>query len=164
MVAALAGDPDVTIPALETYNYIVDNHYAQFVERTSELLHKEHEALHKIPFLNVMHDLCTNKAKNCIVGASGSFIDHAWKPRHVALLAVTKNDGHESSSVATLISGQLMTLYGLDMKKKVRFTVSDTAPAPRKISKNFDSTLLTDCTMHALNLCLGYGIGLEESV
>ncbi|KAL3658150.1 hypothetical protein V7S43_016781 [Phytophthora oleae] len=45
-----------------------------------------------------------------------------------------------------------------------RFTLSDTASAARKVSRQFDSTLQTDCTMHALNLCIGYGIGLKENV
>uniref|UniRef100_H3GSQ5 Uncharacterized protein n=1 Tax=Phytophthora ramorum TaxID=164328 RepID=H3GSQ5_PHYRM len=45
-----------------------------------------------------------------------------------------------------------------------RFTISDMAAAARKVSRQFDSTLLTDCAMNALNLCIGYGIGQKENV
>lgn len=56
---------------------------------------------------------------------------------------------------------QLKARYGVDIKKMIRFTISDTAPGARKISKQFDTTLQTDCAMHVLNLCIGYGIGLR---
>ncbi|KAL3674049.1 hypothetical protein V7S43_000001 [Phytophthora oleae] len=42
--------------------------------------------------------------------------------------------------------------------------MADTASAARKVSKQFDTTLQTDCAMHTLNLCIGYGIGLKENV
>ncbi|KAE9246389.1 hypothetical protein PF004_g4832 [Phytophthora fragariae] len=48
---------------------------------------------------------------------------------------------------------QLKTRYGLDMEKMARFTISDTEPAARKVSRQFDTTLQTDCV-----------IGLKENV
>jgi hypothetical protein len=45
-----------------------------------------------------------------------------------------------------------------------RFTILDTDAAARKVLRQFDSTLQTDCTMHLLNLCIGYGIGLKENI
>ncbi|GMF34809.1 unnamed protein product [Phytophthora fragariaefolia] len=48
------------------------------------------------------------------------------------------------------------------MNEMVKFTISDIAPGARKVSRKLDSTLQTDCTMHCLNLCIGYGVGLKE--
>ncbi|OWZ01430.1 hypothetical protein PHMEG_00027181 [Phytophthora megakarya] len=163
MISGLTGDANTTIPATKTYNEILDSHYTKFREQTIATLCEEHRLLHHTPFLNLMHDLWTNSAKNNIVGASVAFIDHTWHFRHFALLAVVKNDGHESVEVATLLDKKLSELYALDIKKTVKFTVSDTAASARKVSRQFDSTLQTDCIMHALSLCLGYGIGLKEN-
>ncbi|KAG3020149.1 hypothetical protein PC120_g9451 [Phytophthora cactorum] len=41
---------------------------------------------------------------------------------------------------------------------------STTRPAARKVSFQFGTTLQTDCAMHCLNLCIGYGVGLKENV
>ncbi|KAI9995352.1 hypothetical protein PInf_012409 [Phytophthora infestans] len=41
--------------------------------------------------------------------------------------------------------------------------MSDTAPSAKKVSKLFEDSLPTDCTMHVLNLCLVYGMGMREN-
>ncbi|GMF80514.1 unnamed protein product [Phytophthora fragariaefolia] len=134
----VTGDPNVTIPARETYNDIVDNHFEQFTGDVTEMLIEEFEDLDETPFMTVSHDLWTNSAKNSIVAVS--------------------------EEVSKLMDKQLKARYGLDMEKMARFTISDTAPAALKVSRQFDTTLQTDCAMHALNLCIGYGIGLKENV
>ncbi|KAG6964129.1 hypothetical protein JG687_00006154 [Phytophthora cactorum] len=96
------------------YNDVLDNHYATFECEVSTLL-----------AATVDHDLCTTKAKNCIVGGSYGFIDHGWRPRKLALIAQVKNDGHSSEQER----------FGLDVSKMARFTLSDTAAAARKVSK-----------------------------
>ncbi|KAL3667592.1 hypothetical protein V7S43_007146 [Phytophthora oleae] len=163
-LSGTTGNPDVTVPSHHTYNDILDNSYESFQKVTKSLLLKEFNELHGTPFITLEHDLCTNKAKATIVDASCGFIDHQWRPRKLALLAQVKNDGHDSEGVENLLDVELKQRYGLDVEKMARFTISDTASAARKISKQFDSTLQTDCLMHALNLCIGYGIGLKENV
>ncbi|ETM41676.1 hypothetical protein L914_12568 [Phytophthora nicotianae] len=163
-LAGVTGKPDVTVPSHKTYNDILDTHYTAFKKDVSEILAKEFKEVFETPFLNVEHDLWTNSAKSCIVGASCGFIDHKWQPRHLALLAQVKNDGHTSEEVAGVLDKELKARNGLDVNKMARFMLSDTASTARKVSKQFDSALQTDCTMHVLNLCIGYGIGLKENV
>ncbi|KAJ8528661.1 hypothetical protein ON010_g14669 [Phytophthora cinnamomi] len=103
-------------------------------------------------------------SENCIVGISGSFIDRWWRPRRLALVAEVKNDVHDSKEEVALVDKQLKTKYNLDVSKVVRYTISDTAAAARKVSRQFDTTLWTDCMMHAPNLWIGYGIGLKENL
>ncbi|POM59318.1 hypothetical protein PHPALM_31970 [Phytophthora palmivora] len=62
-----------------------------------------------------------------------------------------------------MINVELKQRYGLDADKMARFIISDTAAAVRKVSKQFDNSLQTDCVMHVLSLCIGYGIGLKEN-
>ncbi|ETI43532.1 hypothetical protein L914_11067 [Phytophthora nicotianae] len=163
-LAGVTGKSDVTIPSHRTYNAILDNHYSTFKKNVAALISEEFKEVFQTPFMNVEHDLWTNAAKSCVVGASCSFIDHTWRPRHLAMLAQVKNDGHTSEEVAAVLDKELKVRYGLDVDKMARFTVSDTASTARKVSRLFDSTLQTDCTMHALNLCIGYGIGLKENL
>ncbi|KAI9981426.1 hypothetical protein PInf_009178 [Phytophthora infestans] len=44
------------------------------------------------------------------------------------------------------------------------FVMSDTAPADRKVSKLYGDAVPVDCSMHVLNLCLVYGLGMRENV
>jgi hypothetical protein len=164
LLVGVTGDPNATIPSSKTYNDILDNHYTKFQTDASELFEDEFKRLHGTPFMTVEHDLWTNSSKNGIVGASWSFIDHKWQLRRLALLAEANNDRHLSEEVAGVLDDQLKTRYRLDVNKMARFVISDTAAAARKFSKQFDAALQTDCTMHALNLCIGYGTGLKEYV
>jgi len=163
-LAGVTGDPKATVPSRSTYNDILDAHYEKFKRCTSQLFAEEFQEMHGTGFMTVEHDLWTNSSKNCIVGASCSFIDRRWRPRHLALLAQVKSDGHYSEEVAQLVDEELKDRFGLDVNRMARFTISDTAAAARKISREFDSKLQTDCAMRALNLCIGYGIGLKENV
>ncbi|EEY62241.1 uncharacterized protein PITG_14162 [Phytophthora infestans T30-4] len=76
-----------------------------------------------------------------IVGTSVSFINRNWDYCNLALLVTVHNGSHASSE----------------------FTMSDTTPSARKVSKLFEDSIPTDCTMHVLNLCLLYGMGMREN-
>ncbi|KAG1711378.1 hypothetical protein DVH05_008632 [Phytophthora capsici] len=163
-IIGMTANSSATVLAANTYNDILDTHYRKFQKETTSLLKTEFELLHNTRFIMLMHDLWTNSAKNCIVGVSISFIDHTWVFRYIALLAVAKNDGHDAKTVAKTIDSELKNRFDLDVETMVKFTISDTAPAARKTSREFDTALQTDCTMHLLNLCIGYGVGLKENV
>uniref|UniRef100_H3H8J3 Uncharacterized protein n=1 Tax=Phytophthora ramorum TaxID=164328 RepID=H3H8J3_PHYRM len=146
-LVGVTGDPNVTVPAAKTYNEILDNHYDKFANDTSELFVEEFKELDETPFMTVEHDLWTNSSLSTMNGILG---DSPFS--------------RSSEEVADLLDEQLKARYGLDVRKMARFTISDTAAAARKVSSQFDSTLQTDCAMHALNLCISYGIGLKENV
>ncbi|KAG3149375.1 hypothetical protein PI126_g12037 [Phytophthora idaei] len=44
-----------------------------------------------------------------------------------------------------------------------QFTMSDTTPSARKVSKLFEGSRPTNCSMHVLNLCLMHGMGMREN-
>ncbi|KAL3666679.1 hypothetical protein V7S43_008308 [Phytophthora oleae] len=92
-LAGVIGEPIVIIPSHKTYNDILDKHYSNFKKDVSKLIVEEFKELFETRFLNMEHDLWSNSSKSCIVGASCSFINHHWQPRHIALLAEVKNDG-----------------------------------------------------------------------
>ncbi|GMF47576.1 unnamed protein product [Phytophthora fragariaefolia] len=115
--------------------------YRTFLKDTTELIQSEYDLVGSIRFLNLMHDLWTNTSKNCIIGASISFIDHGWRFVDLAVLSVTKNEGHDPVQVAETINSKLHELFSLDVEKMVKFSISDTAPAARKVSREFDTTL-----------------------
>ncbi|KAF1787333.1 hypothetical protein GQ600_10774 [Phytophthora cactorum] len=107
------------------------------------LLEEEFEFAHRFPFLNLLHDLCTtSNGKRSLVG-SGS---------------------HNSAKVETIITLRIAELYGLAIDCMTQFLMSDTTPSARKISKLYDDTVQLDCTMHVLNLCRVYGLGVPENV
>ncbi|EGZ24662.1 hypothetical protein PHYSODRAFT_325756 [Phytophthora sojae] len=107
------------------------------------------------------NDILDNHFEKFTADAAEMFIEEFQELDETPFMT---NDGHDSKEVGKLMNNQLETRYDLDVNKTVRFTISDTAPGARKISRQFDSTLQTDSAMHALNLCIGYGIGLKENV
>ncbi|KAG6949995.1 hypothetical protein JG688_00014380 [Phytophthora aleatoria] len=94
MMHTLTGDSNATLPSIKTYNDVLDNHYATFECEVSTLL-----------VATVDHDLCTTKAKNCIVGGLYGFIDHGWRPRKLALIAQVK------TTVTALSRSGLVWMY-----------------------------------------------------
>ena len=63
--------------------------------------------MYHTPSLTVEHDLWINSSKECIVGASGGFIDYLYRPRKLVLLAKVKNDEHEGEAVTDLLDEEL---------------------------------------------------------
>lgn len=86
-----------------------------------------------------------------------------WSFRHIALLAFAKNDGHDAVFVAAAIKHRCVDAFQMDIDSVARFAMSDTTASARNVSLQFDDTLQTDCCMHILNLCIGYGVGLKEN-
>ncbi|OWZ15292.1 hypothetical protein PHMEG_00011099 [Phytophthora megakarya] len=81
----------------------------------------------------------------------------------LSIKTTVKNDGHISKKIKKLIETGYEARFNLDITTMVKFTISDTAPAAKNLSKEFDTTLATDCTMHVLYLCILYGLGLCKS-
>ncbi|KAE8956173.1 hypothetical protein PR002_g31555 [Phytophthora rubi] len=160
LVQRLTGDPDARILAATTFRDLLEVIYAKFCGLATELLLREFEAAHGFPFLNLHHDgWTTGNGKVSVMGASASFIDASWQPREIALLLTV---GH-SSHVQKMICTRIEEVFGVDIDTMAQFTVSDTASSARKTSTLFEDSIPTDCTMHILNLCLQYGIGMREN-
>ncbi|ETK77029.1 hypothetical protein L915_16667 [Phytophthora nicotianae] len=128
------------------------------------MLSAEFRAAYNLPFLNVLHDGCTTgSGKKGLVGTSASFINLSWEFVNTALLVTVYNGSHESCKIKMLITSRIKEFYGIDIKSITQFTMSDTAPSAKKVSKLFEDSLPTDCAMHVLNLCLVYGMGMREN-
>ncbi|KAI9998508.1 hypothetical protein PInf_002899 [Phytophthora infestans] len=128
------------------------------------LLLREHEAAHWLPFLNLHHDgWTTENGKVAALGTSISLIDQSWKHREIALLLTVGNSSHVAGDGKRMICTRTLNVYGVDIEKMVPFSVSDTASAARKVSKLFVESSQTNCSMHVLNLCLQYAMGLREN-
>lgn len=127
------------------------------------LQRSEKERVFGEKFLNVIHDIWTNKEKSSVVGASVAFIDRHWRFRYIVLMAFMKNDGHPAAEVAKLIRDRTASLYAVDLPSMMKFTVSDTTTSARVVAKHFAGAQQEDCCMHLLNLCINYGIELKEN-
>ncbi|OWY91648.1 hypothetical protein PHMEG_00039684, partial [Phytophthora megakarya] len=158
------GNTDVTILSNGTYNDMLVASFVRYCEMTAQLLKVELQCAFKLPFLNLMHDLWpTGTEKKSAIGTSFSFIDNNWNFRHIALLVTIFSKTHESEVVKRKITSRILKLYGIDIGPMAQFLMSDTTPSARKVSKLFEDSVPVDCAMHALNLCLLYGLGMREN-
>lgn len=103
------------------------------------------------------------RSEGGVIGVSIAFIDSTWRFRPIALLAAPKSDGHSARAVATLIEDRCAQLYGCNFAPMARYIVSDTTTSARKVATYFDASLQSDCSMHLLNLCIAYGLGVNEN-
>jgi hypothetical protein len=163
VVSTLTCRSDLRPPGPDKYKAHTEARFAQFASNVARLIQHEHELLGGVRFLNLLHDAWTSNNTDGIIGASIAFLDHTWRFRHIAVMAFVKNDGHDACSVAATIKERMSVSLGLDMDTLVKYAVSDTTPAARNVSLQFDDALQTDCSMHMLNLCIGYGIGMKEN-
>ncbi|KAI9991368.1 hypothetical protein PInf_019049 [Phytophthora infestans] len=155
LIQRVTGTANVTILSSKTYASMLE---ASFQRK------EEFEAAYRLPFLNLLHDSCTTgNNKKGIVGTSVSFINRNWDYCNLALLVTVHNGSHASSEVKTLMTSRIEPLYGISIADMAQFTMSDTTPSARKVSKLFEDSIPTDCTMHVLNLCLLYGMGMREN-
>ncbi|KAI9992334.1 hypothetical protein PInf_017731 [Phytophthora infestans] len=69
----------------------------------------------------------------------------------------------QATDMQRVICSRIRELYNVDISAMTQFTVSDTTASARKTSKLFEDSIVTDCTMHVLNLCLQYAIGMTEN-
>ncbi|KAF1780510.1 hypothetical protein GQ600_27217 [Phytophthora cactorum] len=117
--------------------------FSHFCVMVKHLLEEEFEFAHRFPLLIPLHDLCTtSNGKRCVVGTSS----------------------HHSTKVKTLITSRIAELYGLTIACMAQFLMSDTTPSARKISKLFYNAVQLDCTMHVLNVCQVYCLGMRKNV
>ncbi|KAE8898609.1 hypothetical protein PF002_g30943 [Phytophthora fragariae] len=145
---------------------MIDAQFAIFCDMVSSFLKSEFERAHNIPFLNFHHDLWTSDyGTQGVVGGSACFIDHQWRFWTIALITTVDNGSHEACRLRRLMSDRIKELYDLDIDAMAQFTVSDTANATKskKVSRLFAESVQTDCTIHVLNLCLNYGVGLRDN-
>lgn len=163
-VRVATGDPRTTVLAPSTYRAMIDAQFTIFCDLVSSFLKSEFERAHNIPFLNFHHDLWTSDyGTQGVVGGSACFIDHQWRFWTIALITTVDNGSHEACRLRRLMSDRIKDLYDLDIDAMAQFTVSDTANAAKKVSRLFAESVQTDCTMHVLNLCLNYGVGLRDN-
>ncbi|RAW24317.1 hypothetical protein PC110_g19262 [Phytophthora cactorum] len=80
------------------------------------------------------------------------------------LLVTVYSSSHHSTKVKTLITSRIAELYGLTIACMAQFLMSDTTPSARKISKLFYNAVQLDCTMHVLNVCQVYCLGMRKNV
>ncbi|KAG2944697.1 hypothetical protein PC115_g140 [Phytophthora cactorum] len=164
LVQRLTGDPDVSIIAAATFRDLLSAVYTEFCEMTRELLLKELKAAHGFPFLNLHHDgWSTGNGKVSVLGMSASFIDETWEYREIALLLTVVPSSHAATDVQKMICARMTDGFGIDISAMIQFTVSDTTSSAKTTSKLFEDSIPTDCTMHVLNLCLQYAMGLREN-
>lgn len=81
----------------------------------------------------------------------------------IAVLACVKNDGHNAPGVAKVIDSAFKARFNLDIRSLTRYTMSDTTPSAKNVAGHID-TEQENCSMHLLNLCIGYGIGLKDNI
>ncbi|OWZ09680.1 hypothetical protein PHMEG_00017576 [Phytophthora megakarya] len=126
-------------------------------------LFQEFEQTCKLQYLNLIHDMWTKCGKDSIVGASVAFIDTTWRFRFIAMLVTVRNDGHNASQVAEVIESGFEAKYDVDIRSMARFTESDTTSSTRNVADHID-TEQDDCSMHLLNLCIGYGLEVKDNI
>ncbi|GMG15510.1 unnamed protein product [Phytophthora fragariaefolia] len=164
LIQRLTGDSGATILAASTFRDLLRAVFAKFCDMAKDLLEQDFKAAHRSPFLNLHHDGWTAvNGKISAMGASASFIDRFWRYRELALLLTVGNPSHVSSAVHQSICTHVMDLYDVDINTMVQFTISDTTSSARKVSKLFEDSVQTDCTMHILNLCLQYAMGFVKT-
>ncbi|GMF43491.1 unnamed protein product [Phytophthora fragariaefolia] len=160
----LTGDSGATILAASTFRDLLRAVFANFCDMVKDLLEQEFKAAHEYPFLDIHHGGWTAaNGKISAMGTSASFIDRFWRYQELALLLMVGNASHVSSAVHQSICTRVIDLYGVDINTMVQFTISDTTSSARKVSKLFEDSVQTDCTMHILNLCLQYAMGHREN-
>ncbi|KAE9331295.1 hypothetical protein PR003_g15077 [Phytophthora rubi] len=164
LIQRLTGDSGATILAASTFRDLLLAVFAKFCKMTKGLLMREFKAVLGLPFLNLHHDGWTTA--NGRVGATGtlaSFIDASWTFHEVALLLTVGHTSHASADVHKMICSRMKSVYEVDIDPMIQFTILDTTASARKVSKLFEDSQPTDCTMHTLNLCLQYAMGMREN-
>lgn len=65
--------------------------------------------------------------------------------------------------MATLIRDRCAELYNCSFVSLSRYTILNTTSSARNVSTYFDGSLQSDCSMHLLNMCILYGLGMKEN-
>ncbi|ETP00372.1 hypothetical protein F441_22208, partial [Phytophthora nicotianae CJ01A1] len=163
MMRAATGNPAFPMLSRDRHDRLLQGQFQLFCDLVGELLTSEYEKACRLPYLNLLHDIWTSCGKDRIVGASVAFIDTSWRFRFIAMLATVKNEGHNAPLVAKVIECGFTAKYDIGINAMTRFTMSDTTPSARNVADHIDSEQ-EDCSMHLLNLCIGYGLGLKDNI
>ncbi|KAE9272461.1 hypothetical protein PR003_g30195 [Phytophthora rubi] len=163
MLRRLSNQPDLVLPARETFYEFAEADFQRFINLTSEYLQEEFANARHIPFVALLHDLWTNASNVNVVGVTAIFIGSQWRLVSLSLLASPNQAGHAAGIVAAIVKEKIQKRYNIDIESYARFTVSDTTGSARNVSDHFDSTDQVDCLMHLLSLCLLYALGLKEN-
>ncbi|KAG2773414.1 hypothetical protein PC116_g16912 [Phytophthora cactorum] len=111
-----------------------------------------------------MHDNCTTgSGKKGLLGSSARFINKKWEFCNIALFITVHNGSRASGKVKVRITSRIEALFRIDSEAMAQFTMSDTASSVHKVSKIFEDSLPTDCTMHVRSLCLQYGMDMRKN-
>ncbi|ETO59338.1 hypothetical protein F444_22296 [Phytophthora nicotianae P1976] len=163
MMRAATGNPAFPMLSRDRHDRLLQGQFQLFCDLVGELLTSEYEKACRLPYLNLLHDIWTSCGKDRIVGASVAFIDTSWRFRFIAMLATVKNEGHNAPLVAKVIESGFTAKYDIGINAMTRSTMSDTTPSARNVADHIDSEQ-EDCSMHLLNLCIGYGLGLKDNI
>ncbi|POM76626.1 hypothetical protein PHPALM_6111 [Phytophthora palmivora] len=139
IVRAATGNPSYGMLTRDRHDLLLNGQFQLFCDLVGELLASEFQKTCGLKFLNLMLDIWTS------------------------LMASVKNDGHNTTLVANVIAKSFKLKYDVDIKVMTRFTMSDTTPSA-KIVTDFIDTEQEDCSIHLLNLCISYGIGLKDII
>ncbi|EEY57368.1 uncharacterized protein PITG_11219 [Phytophthora infestans T30-4] len=163
LIRAATGNPAFQVLGRDRHDRLLNGHFQLFCELVGESLSTEYEKACNMTFLNLIHDIWTSCGKDNIVGASVAFIDSLWRFCFIAVLVCVKNDGHNAPAVAKVIESAFKSRFNLDIRSLTRYTMSDTTPSAKNVADHID-TEQDNCSMHLLNLCIGYGIGLKDNI
>ncbi|KAE9354579.1 hypothetical protein PF008_g4457 [Phytophthora fragariae] len=162
-IRAATGNLRFPMLSRDKHDRLLNGQFQLFCDLVGELLASEFQKACQLKFLNLIRDIWTSCAKNSIIGASVAFIGILWRFCFIAKLAFVKNESHNAHLVAKVIECGIETKYDIDVCAMTRFTMSDTTPSTKNVADHLD-TEQEDCSMHLLNLCIGYGIGLKDNI
>ncbi|ETO68014.1 hypothetical protein F444_15127 [Phytophthora nicotianae P1976] len=163
LVQRLTGNLGATILVASTFRDLLTGVWFKYCNKTGDFFQRELKAAHGT-FLNPHHDRwTTGNGKVGVLGTTASFIDKTWNHCEIALLLTVGNPSHAATDMQRVIRSRIRDLYDVDISAMTQFTVLDTTASARKTSKLFEDSIITNCTMHVLNLSLQYAIGMREN-
>ncbi|KAJ8507203.1 hypothetical protein ON010_g18993 [Phytophthora cinnamomi] len=124
-LVGVTGDLNVTIPSRKTYNDIMES-LRHFLEG----------------YIGFIRRRVPRVGRDSVYDCGARPVDQQFEKQYCGCIGSKNNDGHDSEGVAEGMDEQFKARYGMDTKKMVRFTISDTAPAARKVTRQFDTTVV----------------------
>ncbi|OWZ04495.1 hypothetical protein PHMEG_00023591 [Phytophthora megakarya] len=155
-------NPEFPLLSRDRHDPLLQGPFQLFCHLVGDLLTSEYEKAYHLQYLNLIHDIWTSCGKDSIVAASGAFIDNSWRFRFIAMLVTVKNDDNNPPLVAKVIECGFKAKFNIDIRAMARFTMSNTTPSARNVADHID-TEQEDCSMHLLNLWVGYGVGMKAN-
>ncbi|KAI9992496.1 hypothetical protein PInf_017915 [Phytophthora infestans] len=136
-------------------------HIAHWLIKDIKLLCLPYNTVVTDDFRNLVHLLTGNASATILSsGTYGNMLEALFA---LALLVTVHNGSHESCKVKPLITSRIEKFYGIAVEEMAQFSMPDTTPSAKKVSKLFEDSTPCDRGMHVLNLCLLYGMGMREN-